>query len=117
MLVIQPQPLHGLWPKVMHYNIGGFDELEGSFPAGVTFEIKRHRAFVAIAGQEERRHLRVVGVGPKVTIGIPRKRLDLDDVGAEVAEHLAGIRSQDDRGHLNDANPFQWRSYDKSSRP
>ena len=101
----------------MHDDIGGLDQLKGRFPAGVTFEIQRYRALVAIAGEEERGHFRVVGVGPKVAIGIPRQRLDLDDVGAEVAEHLAGIRSQDNRGHLNDANPFQRRSYDKSSRP
>ena len=56
-------------------------------------------------------------MGPKVAIGISRKWLDFDDVGAKVTEHLAGIGSQDDRGHLDDANPFQWRSYDKSSRP
>ena len=46
-----------------------------------------------------------------------RNLTDLDDVGAEVAKHLAGIGTQDNRGHLDDANPFQWRSYDKSSRP
>ena len=101
----------------MHHNIGGLDELERSLPAGVTFEIQRHRALVAIAGEEERGHFWVVGVGPKVAIGIPRQRLDLDDVGTEVAEHLAGIGPQDDRGHLDDANPFQRRSYDKSSSP
>jgi hypothetical protein len=30
-------------------------------------------------------------MGTEVAIGIARKRLDLDDVGAKVAEHLAGI--------------------------
>ena len=101
----------------MHDHIGGFDELERSFPAGVAFEIQRHRALVAIASEEERGHLGVVGMGAEVAIGVPRQRLDFDDVGAEVAEHLAGIGPQDNGGHLDDANPFQWRSYDKSSRP
>jgi hypothetical protein len=98
-------------------HIGGLDELERSFPAGVAFEIQRHRALVAIAREEERGHFWVVGMGAEVAIGIARKRLDLDDVGAEVAEHLAGIGTQDNGGHLDDANPFQRRSYDKSSRP
>jgi hypothetical protein len=101
----------------MHHHIGCLNELERSFAAGVTFEIQRHRALVTIAGEEERGHLRIVGMGSKIAIGVPRQRLDLYDVGAEVTEHLAGIGSQDDRGHLDDANPLQWRSYDKSSRP
>ena len=101
----------------MHDDIGCLDKLEGSLSTGVTFEIQRHRALIAIAREEERGHLRVVGMGPKVAIGIPSKRLDLHHVGAEIAEHLAGIGPQDDRGHLDDANPFQWRAYDKSSRP
>ena len=40
-------------------------------------------------------------------VGIAARRLDLDDLGAEIGEILPGARAGDDRRELDDATPCE----------
>jgi len=42
--------------------------------------------------------------GPRGAEHVACKRLDLDDVGPEIAEHLRGVRAQHDGSEVEDAD-------------
>jgi hypothetical protein len=65
-------------------------------PAGRVLEIERDAALVHVTEQVRERAVRRDDVARErrgEPLGIPARRLDLDDVGAEVGEHSAGERS------------------------
>src|SRR5262249_12614951 len=58
-------------------------------------------AEIAVLALDERR-----APGARVVAGLAA--LDLDDVGAEIGEHLSGPRPRKDAGQFQDANARQW---------
>ena len=80
--VIDAQALRHTRTEAFHHHVGLGDELANHAGGISVFEIQRDAALVAVLGIELHRHIR--------TAGIAARRLDLDNVGAEVGQHRRG---------------------------
>jgi len=76
-------------------HVGALGEPEQHAPGGFLLEIEDDRALVAIDRQVERAHGGVAHRA-ELTRGVALGRLDLDDLGAEIAELLRGPRPEHD---------------------
>jgi hypothetical protein len=84
-----------LRPHRVNENVGAIDQPPQRRGGRRLLEIEHQRALAAIKPHEQRRHVwraRRAGVARRIALG----RLDLDDVGAHVAEHLRRQRAGDD---------------------
>jgi hypothetical protein len=66
-------------------------------------QVEHHRALVAVGVEEDRAHAGIAE-RPRLADDIAVGRLDLDHVGAEVAEDLRRERSHHHRGEVEDAD-------------
>ncbi len=92
-----------LRPHRMHENVGAGDQPPQRVRGRGLLEIEHQRALAAVEPHEQRRHVRRArraGVARRIALG----RLDLDDVGAHVAEHLRRQRPGDHRSQIENAN-------------
>ena len=92
-----------LRPHRMHENVGAIDQPPQRLGGGGLLEIEHQRALAAVEPHEQRRHVRRArraGVARGIALG----RLDLDDVGAHVAEHLRRQGACDDGCQVENAN-------------
>ena len=99
----EPELRHGAGPEVLGQDIGRGDELARDRHALRRFQVERDRALVAVECRKEAcagadQTPRIVAVG---------RRLDLDHVGAEVAENEAAARPHDHVAELDDADARQ----------
>jgi len=68
------------------------------------FQIEHKRALVAIEVEEDMAHLGVPG-GTGIAHDVALRRLDLDHLGAEIAQDLGRQRPEDDRGQIEHLGP------------
>ncbi|MCY1225839.1 hypothetical protein D3C81_959840 [compost metagenome] len=106
LFVAEVQACHGLRAHVVDQHIGIGGEAQQRFAPGGLLQVQHDAALAAIDVQEDAGHA-VVAAGAHITHGVAGGRLDLDHVGAEVAEDLGGVRSHQDGGHVDDADPLQ----------
>jgi hypothetical protein len=96
----EPEALHHAGTEVLDDDIRVADQLlERRAPVGV-LQVEHERAFAAVPAVEA-----VGSHAKRVAVG----RLDLDDVGAEVAEQHRTDRAGDEAREIEDANAFQTR--------
>jgi hypothetical protein len=101
-----PHALGGAGPEVLHEDVRGLDQtLEQQKPARV-FEVEDHRAFVAIGRGEHRRQAGALATITADEVARTR-RLDLDHVGALIAEQHRRHRSRNHLGDVDDANAVE----------
>ncbi len=94
-------------PEVLHEDVGALDQVLEHAEPFRCLEVERERALVAVDGGEDRGH--AAALGPEVAhevaaVGI----LDLDDVGALIAEELGGERARHHGGELEDGVAVEW---------
>ena len=79
---------------VLQEHVRRLDEFEQDRPALPRLQVDRQAALVAVQGQEgDVDPVAARAAGSGVALPLARDRLDLDDVGAEIAEPLAGERT------------------------
>ncbi len=95
-VVAEPEPVEVAGAEVLDDDVGPRREAPHRLAAGLGLEIERDRALVAI-------RRRVVGRGavgqerraPSARVVARARTLDLDDIGAQIAEHLGAERTRE----------------------
>ena len=105
-LVFDAEASCRIGPVIVHQHVGGLGQLEQRLAAGVLLEVEHDRALGAIAAEIEGRHARIAR-RPEHARGVAFGRLDLDHVGAEIAELLRRPRAQHDRGAVENSHSGQ----------
>ena len=118
LLVAQAEAAHHAGAEVLHHDVELAGQRQDSLAGGLVLQVGGHAALVAVEG-EERVGLAVrVPVGdPPVPAPLPLRPLDLDHVGAEVAEDLGGQRSLHERGEIQDPEVAERTSLRRFSLP
>ncbi len=106
LVVVEAQAPHRRGPEVVHQGIRALRHLQQRRPARLLLEVEYHAPLVAVTGQIEGAHPGVTG-GAELPVAVPGRRLDLDHVGAQVAQDLAGPGPQHDAGQLQDPYPCE----------
>ena len=93
----KPEPVQDAGAEVFDDDVGAFQQFAQDCPAVVALQVQGDGFLVAVAGQEVR--------GLRVVLGTDERRtpaagvvsgagvFDLDDPGAEVGQHHAGVRA------------------------
>ena len=102
-LIAEPKPLHDTRPEVLDDDIGAVDQPQCDFLAARILEIDGDRAFIAVEAQVRRafpldEQVRHAPVAHPVALD----RLDLDNLGAEIAQHLGCKRPLGELGEIGD---------------
>src|SRR5439155_16663604 len=101
VVVTEAEPLHHAGPEVVHQNVGLAGEPIDRLTTERRADVDRDAALVAIQAPEHGTlAARVFHVHAGEIAGA--RPLDLDDVGAEVAQHLRRARPQLDLGEVED---------------
>ena len=104
--VLQAEFFGHFWAHVMHKDIRGANDLEQRIPACLLGQIQHDAALVTIGSQIQRRHA-LVPARTEISCGIARRGLNLDHVGAHIAQHLRRPGPQNHRGQIDHAYPIQ----------
>src|SRR5262249_20069938 len=92
--------------EIVNQHVGTFHKpQQGLFGRG-NLEVEDKASFVAVASQVERAHL-LADPRPDMAIAVAGWRFDLDYVPAEIAEDLAGQRSEDHARQVQHANAVE----------
>ena len=106
-LVAQAQALDGGQPHVVHQHVHRRQQpLDHRHAVGL-LEVDAQRALVAVDRQEDRAHAARPARHAVGTHAVALGRLDLDHVGAVVAEDLGGHRPQHDGGQVEHSHTGQ----------
>ena len=106
----EAQPVHRLLAHVVHEHVGSRDELSQRRLAGLGLQVEHDGAFVAVEVGEDGREAgrRQRGNGAHA---VALRRLDLDHLGAEIAQDLRAIGPQDYSSKIQDAQTFEERDH------
>ena len=99
---------------VGHEHVGAVGERLQRAPAVVGGQVEHHTALVAIAVEEHRAHA-AVDVRAQMTGDVTGRRLDLDDVGAEVGEQERRVRTRDDTREVDHPDALEGQLLHRSS--
>ena len=86
--------------EVVHHHVGGGDEAGDDLAPGGRLEVDGEVPLAAVAGLEQ------VGHGAHL---VARQRLDLDHVGAEVAQQLGAVGRREEAAEVEHAQTFRAR--------
>src|SRR5437870_5543634 len=114
-LVLEAEPRRWSGPEVVQDDVSGRREPEQRAASGGLLEIEDQAALVPVAGEVERRHAGVSG-RPEAARRVAFGGLDLDDVGAQVAQGLRGPGAEHDGRDVEDADAYE-RSGHVAPRP
>ena len=106
-------------PEVLHHDVGLLRHLHDDCVHLAALEIERDRPLVAVPGEEVRAFRAAdpfgeEGHGAEHVAGAGA--LDLDDVGAHVAEQLRGERPLQQMAEIEDGDAFEGLVHDSSLR-
>ena len=111
-LLAHAQLLRHAGPEVLDVHVRRLHQLVQALAVGLLLGVERDAALVAVVGLE----MRAVEAALEGAERVARARLlDLDDVGAQVAQHHAAGRPGDERALLEHAHAFQY--FDHSLPP
>ena len=94
-------------PEVLDDDVGFLDQFEEQLPAAGDPKVERDRLLVARVHSPEEMMTVQFGLTPGAQRIRRPRRLDLDDLGAHVAEQAAGERSGDQGADLEDPDPVE----------
>ena len=108
----QPERLHHPRAVVLDHHVALGDQPAGQVAAGVAGHVDRDAALVRVRGVEVRRALPPLRHRARVVVHQPgavgaHGRLDVDDVGAEHAEHVGEERAGPERREVGDAHAVE----------
>ena len=105
-VVTQAEPRHRLRADVVDQRIATRRQTQAGIAALGLLEVEDDRALVAVQVHRHRAHAGVAhrADGAQVVAG---RRLDLDDVGTQVAERLRGVRPHHHGGQVENAQAVQ----------
>ena len=106
-VVAELQPRHRLRPHVVDQHIGRRDQPQHRVAARRLLQVEADRALAAVGVEEHRTHAGMPG-RPDQAGDVALQRLDLDDVGAVIAEHLGGIGPHQHGRHVDDLDALKW---------
>src|SRR4029453_2037383 len=104
--VVEAEPGGRRGAEIVEHGVRGGGELEEGRPAARLLEIEHDAPLVAVAGEKEGAHPRVPR-GTEPARGVALRRLDFDDVGAEVTQGLGRPWPEHDRGHVDDPHAVE----------
>ena len=99
----EPQRLELLRPDVVDEHVGPIDQPQQHLARRRGLQVEHDAALVAVDPHEQRGHV-AADARPGVARGVALRRLDLDDVGAEIAQHLRGVGPEHHRGEIEHAH-------------
>jgi hypothetical protein len=106
-LVADAKPIHHAGANVLHHSIGMLGHPQEDLACTRLLEVEHHRTLVAIPVDNPNGHS-----APRRPGNIPHDialgRLDLDHVGAEVAEHHRTKRTTDHHAEVENPNTIKW---------
>ena len=102
------QSFHGARREVLDEHVGGLDQVEQRVAAGVGLQVEHHAALVGVEHHELVRLDRLVRAEPQ---RLPTRRLDLDDVGAELCEKQPAVRAVVDLAQFQDPDAVEGRAW------
>ena len=95
-----------LRPDIVHEHVGAVDQAVKRIAVAALFQIEHDAALVAVDAEEHRRHA-VFDGWARLAGGVAARGFDLDDVGAEIAEPLAGERPHRDGREIDDPDAVE----------
>ena len=105
-VVAELQPRHRLRADVVDQYVARGDQLQHDLTSRRLLQIEADAALAAIGIEEHRSHAGMTDRSDQPG-HVAFQRLDLDDIGAIVAEHLGGIGSHQHRRHVDDLDALQ----------
>src|SRR5262249_47569847 len=110
-LVAEPEPLHDAGPEVLDEDVGARDQLPGDGLAVGVLEVDGQAPLVPVGRHEEDADPVLVEVAarPVPLPECPARRLDLDDVGAEVGEERVARGAEQELGEAEEADALEGR--------
>ncbi len=99
--------LHRPGPEVLEHDVGALAEAHRDALALGLAQVQRHRALVAGEDRPPQRVVVVAQAAPVAHRVAARRRLDLHDVRAEVAQQRADVRARQQLPELDHAQPLQ----------
>ncbi|GBD12969.1 hypothetical protein HRbin24_00990 [bacterium HR24] len=115
-VVAQTQALHSAGREVLHHHIGLLDQPQKEVSAGGALQVDADAALAPVHREEVGGLVVQVGARGAGHVAVGRA-LDLDDVGAQVAQHHAGERPSQDPGEVQDADTGQRSSHKRRAPP
>ena len=111
----ETEPVHGLRADRVDEDVGRVHQPPERLAGLLMLEVEADAALVAVADQEEGRH---AGIAPRPGLarGVARGRLDLDDIGAHVAQQHGAVGAEQHGGEVEDPDAFHRRGHSPSSR-
>lgn len=103
--VVRPEaePGQRSGPEVLHDDVRSGDQPQGRVPVALLLEVEDHRALPAVEGEDD-----ALAVGADAARLVPVRWLDLDDLGAEIAEQLGRRGRRDVVTELDDSDSREW---------
>ena len=111
--VTESEPRHRPRREVLHHDVGLFDQLQEDLPPFVLAQVHHDRFLAAVDAEEVRAPAVLVWPGRPRDVA-ERRALDLDYLGAEVAEHHRGVWPGEDPGEVEDGDAFEWSCHSRS---
>src|SRR5207249_4238958 len=93
-----PEPVHDTRAEVLDDDVGAADEVEEYLAARCALQVEYQRALAAVPADEAEE------LEPE---RIAARRLDLDDVGAELGEQQRTERTRDEIAEVEDTDPLE----------
>ena len=108
VVIAEPHALHDTGPEVVHHHVRGLDEPQHRRPVFLRLQVERDAALVAVEAREHRvvAAIWVFADAPAGEVA-PPGALDLDDVGAVVAQHLRAARAHHHLREVKHPNAFE----------
>ena len=109
-VVVEAQPCDRFGANVVDEDVGVAQQVAQYASVGILLEIEQERLLAAVERDITRCHPRRACGTRRVAKDIPAGCLHLDDLGAEIGEDLGAIGPENDRGHVDHAQPFEHRA-------
>src|SRR5262249_47029229 len=92
---------------VVDQDLRGRDQRAQFGRAVLALQVEHDGALVAVHAHEQRAHVLALGMLGAVALAVAARILDLDDVGAHIAQGLRRGRPEDELGEVEDAHPVE----------
>jgi hypothetical protein len=102
----ETEPIHRPRSEVLHQHVGHVDQPPEHLLARLALHVEGDAFLVAIDGQEIGRLVALIGRGEGARIITLAGLLDLNHLGAEIAELHGAIGSRQDAREIDDTKPF-----------
>ncbi|MNK99487.1 hypothetical protein D3C87_1198820 [compost metagenome] len=114
-VVVQAQARHGLRPHVVDQHVGARGQAQHRLPACRLLQVEHQASLAAVRVQEDAGHA-FVSRRSDAAHTVAAWRLNLDDVGPQIAQDLRGVGPHQHRRDVDDAHALQRPAHDRTLR-